>query len=156
MAVPPWKRAAASMLSSLVPSLTMPSDLNVAWLTHDPEILAETVRDPLVHRDATPRWFTETLRAQEAAIASADRIQLPVLLQVAGDDRIADVAMTERFIERLTFPHAVQRYGSLYHEIYNEIERETVFADLARWIASNVAADVSQAHQTNSDCKRSE
>jgi lysophospholipase len=134
MAVPTWKRAAAMHLSRFMPTLTMPSDLNVEWLTHDPEILAETVRDRLVHRDATPRWFTEALKAQEAAVGSTDRIQVPVLLQVAGDDRIADAAVTERFIERLSCPVTVHRYAGLYHEIYNEVERDTVFADLARWI----------------------
>jgi len=112
----------------------MASDLNVQWLTHDLEIISETVRDALVHRSATPRWFTEVQQAQAAAIKAAGGIRQPVLLQYAGDDKIADACETDRFIEQLSCPVTVHRYAGLYHEIYNEIERESVFTDLERWI----------------------
>ena len=136
MAVPVWKRAAASILSLTIPSLTMASDLNVHWLTHDPEIISETIRDPLVYRIATPRWFTEVQRAQAQATGAAGRIRQPVLLQYAGDDKIADACETDRFLEQLSCPVTVHRYAGLYHEIYNEIERESIFADMERWIVT--------------------
>jgi len=64
--------------------------LDPALLTHDAEVLQALRDDPLKVASATAHWYTESLRAQAIAMANADRLELPMLVLVAGDDRIVD------------------------------------------------------------------
>jgi len=48
--------------------------------------------DPLVFKNATARWFTETVRAQKNAFARASSLSLPLLVVVAGADPVAKTA----------------------------------------------------------------
>ncbi len=134
MAVPGWKWAASAVLSTLAPSIAIPSGLPLEWISHDTSIVEKTRRDPLSHRDGTPRWFTETLRAQSLVAERAGAISTPVALLIAGDDRIADTEESERFFARLNAPKALHRYEGYYHELFNEIGRENVFRDLEVWL----------------------
>jgi len=138
MPVPAWKWAASSVLSVIAPSLTLPSGLPLEWLSHDAAIVEKTRRDPLSHRDGTPRWFTETLKVQPTVAESAGTICSPVALLVAGDDKIADTTESERFFARLTAPKILRRYDGYYHEIFNEIGRETVFEDIEVWLGQKL------------------
>jgi len=138
MPVPAWKSAAAIALSAIAPSLTMTTDLNLDLISHDAILVEATRRDPLSHQCGTPRWFTETIEAQKQAIERADSIRAPIAILYAGDDRIADAAATERFFDRLTGPKVKHRYEGYYHEILNEVGRETVIADLESWLASQL------------------
>ena len=99
--------------------------------------MEETRRDPLSHQDATPRWFTETLKTQPLVVEAAGALRAPVALLIAGDDRIADIRESERFFERLSVPKTIRRYKGFYHELFNEIGREQVFRDLEAWLSAN-------------------
>jgi alpha-beta hydrolase superfamily lysophospholipase len=137
MPVPLWRRAAVAVFSAVAPSLPMPNNIPVEKLTHDKTIVEETRRDPLNHHIATPRWFTETLRAQNRAIECAASIHTPVALLYAGDDYLADTEATARFVKCLTVDDkCVHRYDGYYHEIFNETGREAVYEDLHRWLAA--------------------
>lgn len=140
MPVPAWKWLAALGLSRVAPALSMPSDIPLEWLTHDAAIVDATRRDSLNHREGTPRWFTETLRAQRIALAGAGSIRVPVALLAAGDDRIADIRHAERFFERLIVPKSTRRYEGYYHELFNETGREAVFQDIEDWLAERLTS----------------
>jgi lysophospholipase len=137
MPVPPWKRAAASLLSRLAPAMEMPSGLPLEWISHDQAVVEATRKDPLSHQDATPRWFTETLRVQPLAVEAAAAIRSPAALLYAGADRIADPEETERFYAGLSVEKYGRRYNGYYHEIFNEVGREEVFDDLERWLGAH-------------------
>ena len=136
MDVPVWKRAAASVLSMVAPSVELPSDIPIELISHDPAVLKRTLKDPLSHRVGTPRWFTETLAAQKRAMELAGSIRTPLALLYAGDDRIADAGTSEKFFDRLTVDKVAHRYAGYYHEIFNEVGRDAVFADLETWLVS--------------------
>ena len=135
--VPRWKRALAHVLSKLWPTFTLPSEVDSRDLSHD-EAAREALRDdPLIVRVGTARWYTECLRAQQRVLAGAGAVQIPTLLQVAGEDRVVDAAVTRRFFEQLG---AADRtwidYPDLYHEVYQEpaSDRSRALRDLGDWL----------------------
>jgi alpha-beta hydrolase superfamily lysophospholipase len=53
----------------------------------------------------------------------------------AGSDRICDPRGTVEFYERLgSVDKTYKIYPGMYHEIFNEIGKEEVFADIRAWM----------------------
>ncbi len=141
MKVPVVKGTVAKILSRIRPSLTFDNELDSSFLSHDPHIVEAYNNDPLVHRNITARWFTEFLSAMENTRLSAARIKIPVLMQVAGDDRLVHAATSKHFFESLTTKDkTLCFYDHLYHEIYNERngDREKVLKDLENWLNNHI------------------
>ena len=60
---------------------------------------------------------------------------MPTLLLYAGDDRLVNPDGSRRFAAAAPANVvSAHRFDRLYHEIFNEVERETVFAQLKTWL----------------------
>ena len=141
MEVPALKRSAAHLMSRVWPGLALASDLDTSQLTKDQEVVRAYEEDPLIFQKARARWFTETLTAQDQALAQAGRIRLPCLVMHGADDGIANPAVTEDFFARCDAEDkTLKLYAGLRHEIFNEVEREQVFADVAAWLDDHCPA----------------
>ena len=136
---PAWKTAPAALLSSLIPSLPIPTGLSSADLSRDPAWQRATDEDPLYGRKGTPRWFTEHTRAQQEVLAAGAGLRIPVLLMLPGEDRIASAAVSRRWFDTLTTPdRRLREWPSMRHEIFNEIGKEDVYAETSRWISEHL------------------
>ena len=140
MAVQLWKRAVARVLLDLLPALPVATGLDVAHLSTDPAVGQAAKSDHLYHRVMTPRAYREILQAQRAAVAEGDRIAVPLLVLVAGDDRIVSRAASEAFARGLEGDVSVTVYESFFHEIFNEPQRARVYRDVERWLDRVLAA----------------
>ncbi|HEY1416766.1 MAG TPA: alpha/beta hydrolase, partial [Myxococcaceae bacterium] len=130
---PAWKTAPAALLSSLIPSLPIPTGLSSADLSRDPAWQRATDEDPLYGRKGTPRWFTEHTRAQQEVLAAGAGLRIPVLLMLPGEDRIASAAVSRRWFDSLTTPdRRLREWPSMRHEIFNELGKEDVYAETSR------------------------
>ena len=139
MKVPGWKAAVARVMSALNPTMTMANDLGADLLSHDPAVVAAYDTDPLNHHVATARWFTETLAAQTRTLDRAGDLQIPVLVLYAGDDLIGDPEGSAAFFEHVELADKTQhRYDGYYHEIFNEVNKGTVFQDLEAWLTKRL------------------
>ncbi len=133
--VPAWKAFAGRTLSRLVPALAMPTDIDPAIVSHDPEVVRQYKSDPLNGRTATARWFTEMLRVHSETPAAAHRVKLPILVQQAGDDRLAAVESTRQIFAALgSEDRQYIEYPGMYHEIWFEQERARTVGDLLEWL----------------------
>ncbi len=127
------------VLSWIAPRTSFQSDVDPMVLSRDPSVGLAYASDPLVHRRVTARFFTELARAMRDALARAGEIRMPILVLQAGDDRLVDAAFTERFVAAVGSEGKVFRlYPALFHEIFNEIDRDHVFADLERWLDDRI------------------
>jgi len=134
--VPGWKMALARTLSNLMPTFTMTNDVPAAHLSHDSALVAAYDVDPLNHHVATARWGTQVIAAQTRTLDRAGEVTIPVLVLYAGADQIADPEGSALFFERVKLTDkAVHRYDGYYHEIFNEMDKDTVFRDLEVWLA---------------------
>jgi lysophospholipase len=140
MKVPRAKIIAGKVMSRIWPSLALANGIESRVLTHDADMVAAHDADPLVHKVATARWFTEATAAQEYVAAHADRVAIPTVWLIAGDDRLADPAVARQVYEKAGGEKTLHVYDKLFHEVFNEIEREQVLADLTKWLSSRLPA----------------
>ncbi len=133
--VPGAKLLAAKIASRLVPRLALPTGIRGSAVTHDPARAAAYESDPLVFKNATARWFTETVRAQRNAFARASSLTLPLLVVAAGADPVAKTADAHRFFDAVGSKDKTwdERKG-LFHETLNEPEWPEIAEEIADWV----------------------
>lgn len=140
MAVPWVKIGLAAVAAQLSPTLLIKSDIEAAWLSSDPAVVAAYQADPLVFKTLNPRWFFEARRAQQEVQERAAEIRLPALFLLGAADPIADPAAGRRVFERLgSADKHLEVYPGLLHEILNEVERQRVTGDLIAWLNTHTA-----------------
>jgi alpha-beta hydrolase superfamily lysophospholipase len=106
-------------------------------VSRDTEVVAANANDPLVTQAMSTRFFSEVyLKAMPAALAAIDRIKVPMLVLVGTGDRLVSPTVGDEFERRATAPRVVKRYEGAYHETYNDLDREHVFADIDAWLAA--------------------
>jgi len=136
-AVPGWKVTLGKVASKVVPALALATELDAAHISRDPSVVAAYISDPLVHSKMSARFYTEWQAADEEILARAAEIKIPFLATHGGGDQIIDPAATEELDRRATVPgHKLIIYPGLYHEPYNDVGKEQVFADLAAWLSA--------------------
>jgi alpha-beta hydrolase superfamily lysophospholipase len=139
--VPMVKKILGNVMSSIWPGLQLANELEPSHISHDPAVVDAYVNDPLVHSKVSARWFTEFTGAMEKANRQAARIKTPILMQVAGDDKLVNAEASRAFFERLQVEDkTLKLYPGLYHEIYNEVDEQksTVLADLEQWLTARL------------------
>ena len=140
MQAPAWKLAVARVLADLAPSLGMSTGLDTALLSTDASVGRAASADPLYHGRMTPAAWREVQAAQAAVVAERDRIQTPLLVLLAGDDRIVSRVASEALIRGLPRSADLVVYDGMFHELFNEPERVRVLADLGAWLDRALAA----------------
>jgi len=139
--LPPLKVKAARALSRLVPWFPMKSDLDVRWLSRDEAVGAAYLADPLVHRTATPRLYTEVTARGARLLAGPLDLPCPVLFYHGGGDRVTDPAATREAYERAVAPEKkLAIYDGAYHEVHNDPANDDLARDLAAWIDAHAPA----------------
>ena len=135
--VPPVKKILGSVMSYVWPGMTMGSGLDAAKISRDRAVVSAYENDPLVHDRVSARFFTELIAAIESVNQQAATLNVPLLMQVAGEDYLVDAPSSELFFEKLTLDDKVLHvYDGMYHEIYNapEDQKDRVLEDLEAWL----------------------
>ena len=128
----------AAALAHLLPNLRLRNGLDLERLSHDAQVVAAYRDDPLCHDRVSPRLADFIFRAGASCIGDADRLEVPALLLVAGDDALVDATGSRDFsvaaarTKRLT----TRYFAALYHELFNEAEpgRGQVLRQLQDWL----------------------
>jgi alpha-beta hydrolase superfamily lysophospholipase len=139
--IPVMKSTLGKIMSSIWPGMTLSNEIDAAKLSHDEGVVQAYMNDFLVHDRVSARWFTEFLHAMETVNNQASKIEIPILMQVAGDDYFVDARASKAFYEKLTIEDRTLRfYDGLYHEVYNEKDehREEVLTDLENWLERHI------------------
>jgi len=135
--IPAAKKVLGSFMSYVWPGMTMGSGLDATKISRDENVVSAYKNDPLVHDRVSARFFTELLAAMESVNQQASALNVPVLMQVAGEDYLVSADSSKRFFEKLTLQDkTLHVYDDMYHEIYNapEDQKERVLDDLETWL----------------------
>jgi alpha-beta hydrolase superfamily lysophospholipase len=130
------QRLLLAVLGRLAPGLAVGNGLNPSWISRDRAVVAAYESDPLVHDRVTPRLARFILDGGALVRSLAPRWSLPTLLLWAGSDRCVAPAGSAAFAALA--PARVLRaqdFAPLFHEIFNEPEKDEVFAALGAWLA---------------------
>jgi lysophospholipase len=127
----------AGILAVLTPKLKVPIEDVRGHVTHDKEIMKRQRQDELdgiMASGASARFASELLKAQAWIPGHIADWKHPMLLIVAGDDKLADAATTQELIKLMDSEVlSVIVYPDNYHENFNELNREEVFTRIVEW-----------------------
>jgi alpha-beta hydrolase superfamily lysophospholipase len=122
--VPRWKVVLGGILNEAMPAFPFPFRIDAATLSHDDERVADYREDQDIHTTITPRLFAEISAAIHLALQRGDRIDVPVHMLLAGDDRLVDTARSLAFARSLNPERVtVEVVDGLFHELLQERER---------------------------------
>ena len=136
---PALKVLGAKMLSRVAPSLSLSNELDANAISRDTAVVDAYKADPLVFSTITPRWFTEMLASQERVVAHATGYQMPLLMMLGEGDMICDWTASAALARNWGGTAKTIQYPELYHEIFNELEKDQVIADMVTWLGELTA-----------------
>ncbi|MBI4352945.1 MAG: lysophospholipase [Candidatus Omnitrophica bacterium] len=141
--VPKWKHGLAFLASYLLPRCSQKSPVEPAMLTHDPAAISRYNEDLLVCHRVSSRLYAELVRMMGRKEEIARRLDCPVLVLQAGEDKVVSKDEAVSFYERLASSNKeLKVYPSYYHEILNEAGKEKVLSDAAHWMEDRLKASL--------------
>jgi alpha-beta hydrolase superfamily lysophospholipase len=135
--VPPFKRKIVGLLSALAPNagaMKLPPEA----VSRDPEVVRAYEADPLVFHGSVPaRTVAELLQAIDGFPESVLKLRLPVLVQHGIADSLVPLEPCRAIFQSIPAQDKTLKfYDGLFHEVYNEPEKDRVLGDLEAWLAS--------------------
>ncbi len=131
----PWQRLLLAVLPRLAPNFTVSNGLRPEGLSHDPDVVEAYEADPLVHDRVSARLARFLVEAGPRVLARARHWRMPTLLLWGGSDPVVDprgsLAFSRAAPAEVVTAHA---FEDLYHEVFNELEAEPVYAALRGWL----------------------
>lgn len=124
-----------AVLPKIAPRLRVGNGVKPQYLSHDPAVVAAYRADPQVHDRISGTLGRFIATAGLAVFALAPHWTVPTLLLYAGDDRLLNPEGSRRLAAAV--PAGVVKaicFKSLYHEIFNELDAQPVFAALKQWL----------------------
>lgn len=121
-------------LSVLAPG-TGVLQLDPNGVSRDPAVVADYVNDPLInHGKMSARMVAELFSSMQRLQAVASEITLPLLLLHGGEDSMTAPEGSRFLYDKAgSVDKTLKIYPGLFHEIFNEPQREEVFADMLAW-----------------------
>ena len=128
------------ILQRVKPDFPVNTKIDVKTISRDPAEIQRYAQDPLVHSIGTPRLAQEIDIAIAWTQAHAAEWRLPLLLYHGGADRLVPIAGSRTFYEQVTFPDKRWiEYPGGYHESHNDLDRLSVFTNLASWLDEHLS-----------------
>lgn len=127
------------VLSVLSPGLRLLA-LDGTAVSRDSEVVQAYDEDPLNYRGKIPvRTLAELVRLSEWLPEALASLRLPILLLHGTADRLVPVRASHLVHDCVSSTDRTLRlYDGLYHEVFNEPERERVLADVTGWLEEHL------------------
>jgi alpha-beta hydrolase superfamily lysophospholipase len=134
--VPLWKKALAPVVSWIAPCIAFETGIQAEHISRDPAVVAAYKADKIRYPKVTARYYVEWDRATRVVFEGSKSLAVPCLFMPAGADQIISAQATVDFYNN--DPHPDKKlvvWKGLYHDIFNEPEKEKVLETAAAWIA---------------------
>lgn len=136
-----FNRGLLALMWRLAPDFALPSRLDAHLVSHDPQVERDYRSDPLVHDLVTARLVRAIVDGGTQVRRQASQWSVPTLLMWAGADKLVAPSGSAEFaakapgtvVESHCFEHD-------FHEVFNEPDKEQVFARLRDWLDRHVPA----------------
>ncbi|MDY7042092.1 MAG: alpha/beta hydrolase [Chloroflexota bacterium] len=133
-------RTLSGILSALLPSMGV-TQLAAETISRDPEVVARYDSDPLNYRGkVSARVGAEMLKASRWVMREAHAITRPALIMHGTEDGLANPEGSRELYEAISSgDKKLKLWDGLYHEIFNEPEKEQVLAFMRDWLAERTS-----------------
>jgi lysophospholipase len=122
-------------LNKVTPKLHLPMIYSGKDLTRDSDRANDFDTDSLIPKFMSVRMAKEVIDASNRITGLSYYLKIPSLFLVAGIDKIVDSDSTVLFAhgidKQLT---QVIQYPEHYHELWNEIDRQSIFQTMKEWV----------------------
>ena len=133
------KAIVGKAVGSIFPNLPI-EQIDANHVSRDPDVVADYKADPLVYRGKVPAGIGKALLiVGEKMHVLAPGITAPLLVVHGEDDRLVSAEGSRRLVEHVG-SHDVELkvYPDLFHEVFNEPERDRVLDDVTAWITARL------------------
>ncbi|MBT8058406.1 MAG: lysophospholipase [Gammaproteobacteria bacterium] len=138
---PPALRLLVRVLSVLAPRLRVDTELDPKAISRDPAVVQAYVDDPLVSSRVSARWYAEFLKTMKQTHRDAASLGVPMLLMQSGDDRLVDPEAARSWAALAPQGKVeLHVWEGLYHEMFNEPEKERVRERVQTWLRERVGS----------------
>jgi alpha-beta hydrolase superfamily lysophospholipase len=130
----------AKVIGKVVPGLPG-QKLSSASVSRDPAVVAAYDADPLNYRGALPAGIGGAmLRTMDTFPSRLPSLRLPLLVLSGTADKLVNPEGA-KLVDRLagSSDKTLKMYDGLYHEVFNEPEKELVLGDLSDWLKAHLA-----------------
>jgi acylglycerol lipase len=110
--------------------------------SRDPKVVEAMNNDPLIANEVQPtQTVAEMVRADERLKREFSRITIPVLILHGTHDKAAKPSGSQHFYDNASSSDkTLKLYEGHYHDLLNDVGKETVLADIQRWIDGHIAS----------------
>jgi len=127
----------AKLLSKIAPEKAVPVEDLRPHVTRDEaeyKRMREDERDGIQATKMSARMGAEYLNAQDWVPEHIGEWKYPLLAIIPGDDKLINSAVTRELLSRIDEGLLTELlYPENYHESFNEVNREDVFAGILKW-----------------------
>lgn len=136
----PWiKRVLGRLVSNLLPSLSVPNDINPKDISHDQNVVRAYINDRLVYNKITIRLGAELLENLEHVMELAHKIKTPCLIFHGSADKVTSPEGSKDFFNNLHLKdRKLKIYPGFFHETLNEMGKERVYDDVHTWLEKRI------------------
>jgi acylglycerol lipase len=129
----------ARVLSAIIPKMGVQA-LDSNFLSRDKAVVEAYDKDPLVYRGKiTARLGSEMFTTMAKVEQGMPSIKLPLLIMQGTEDKLVEHEGAKMLYAKAgSSDKTLKLYEGFYHEIFNEPERDKVFADLDPWLDKHI------------------
>ena len=115
-------------------------ELDPNAVSRDPAVVAAYKADPLVHHGKLPAGIARALLlVGDSMPQHANGFAKPLLVVHGEQDRLISASGSERLVDCVASDDVhLKIYPELYHEVFNEPERDRVLDDVVAWIEARL------------------
>jgi alpha-beta hydrolase superfamily lysophospholipase len=126
-------------VGSVLPDLPIEA-IDAELVSRDPGVVADYKADPLVYRGRIPAGIGKALLlVGERMPKQAPGITAPLLVVHGEGDQLVSAEGSRRLVECVGSTDVeLKVYPELYHEVFNEPERDQVLDDVITWIQARL------------------
>jgi len=115
--------------------------LEDSYFTQNPRFLNFIKEDPYSLRQVSARFLIETLKLNALAIKSLNKVSIPLLVLLAGEDQIVDTDRSFQVFSKLKLKEKeIKIYPTMRHTLEFEEENNLFFEDVTRWVTQRKQA----------------
>ncbi|MFC0473181.1 alpha/beta hydrolase [Halalkalibacter kiskunsagensis] len=123
------KELATKIMHRITPALSQNSGIRSELVTRNEDIREQYLKDELRVSKVSARWYQELSKAMRLAHRYPEKFpNIPLFVLQSGEDYVVNKYDVRDWFNQLTLTEKYYKeWDGLYHEVFNEPEREDVF-----------------------------
>jgi len=129
----------APIIGNLLPRMKTVG-MNGTFVSKDPKVVKAYQDDPLVyHKKTHAKTGWEIMKAMKWVLSQAKDFTFPLFIGHGTVDKLSELEGSKLFFKTVSSSDKTMKiYEGLYHEIFNEPEKEVFYHDLDQWLTERL------------------